>query len=95
MSKARLIITAVVVEGRSQADVARSYNVSKGWVLKLVSRYRVVGDAALKPSSRRPRTPPNAVPAEAVELMVNPRLNLRQTERPRVMFAEKHGRSVP
>ena len=32
MSKARLVITAVIVEGRSQADVARAYGVSKGWV---------------------------------------------------------------
>ena len=35
MSRARLIITAVVVEGRSQAQVARDYNVSKAWVSTL------------------------------------------------------------
>ena len=29
MSKARLIITAVVLEGRSQAQVARDYRVSQ------------------------------------------------------------------
>ncbi len=44
MSKARLVITAVIVEGRSQADVARAYGVSKGWVSKLVARYRTDGD---------------------------------------------------
>jgi len=32
MSLARLVITAVVVEGRRQGDVARDYHVSKGWV---------------------------------------------------------------
>ena len=32
MSKARLIITAVVLEGRSQADVARTYGVST-WLI--------------------------------------------------------------
>lgn len=32
--EARLIITAVIVEGRSQAEVARSYGISKGWVSK-------------------------------------------------------------
>ena len=42
MSKARLVITAVVVEGRSQADAARAYGVSKGWVSKLVARYRPI-----------------------------------------------------
>ena len=40
MSKARLIITAVVIEGRSQAQVARDYGVSKGWVSELLARYR-------------------------------------------------------
>ena len=39
MSKARLVITAVVVEGRTQGEVARAYGVSKGWVSKLVARY--------------------------------------------------------
>ncbi len=29
MSKPRLIITAVIIEGRSQADVARDYGVSR------------------------------------------------------------------
>ena len=32
MSKARLVITAVIIEGRTQAEVARTYGVSKGWV---------------------------------------------------------------
>ncbi|MEP6843477.1 MAG: IS481 family transposase [Pseudolysinimonas sp.] len=63
MSKARLIITAVVVEGRSQAEVARSYGVSKGWVSKLLARYRVEGDAAFEPRSRRPRSTPTAISA--------------------------------
>lgn len=50
MSKARLIITAVIVEGRSQAEVARAYGVSAGWVSKLVARYRAVGETAFEPS---------------------------------------------
>jgi len=40
MSKARLVITAVVVGGRSQAEDARDYGVPKGWVSRLVARYR-------------------------------------------------------
>lgn len=35
MSKARLVITAVVVEGRSQSAVAREYGVSQGWISRL------------------------------------------------------------
>ena len=32
MSKARLIITAVLVEGRTKSEVARDYDVSRYWV---------------------------------------------------------------
>ena len=55
MSRARLVITAVVVEGRKQAEVARSYGVSLGWVSKLVARYRLEGEAAYEPRPRRPK----------------------------------------
>lgn len=70
MSKARLIITAVVLEGRSQAQVARDYRVSQAWVSRLVARYRAEGDAAFEPRSRRPRTRPDATPAATVELIL-------------------------
>ncbi len=39
MSKRRGIILCVVVEGLSQAETARLYGVSRGWVSKLVARY--------------------------------------------------------
>ena len=39
MSLARLVITAVVVEGRTKSEVARDYGVSRRWVQKLVARY--------------------------------------------------------
>jgi transposase InsO family protein len=61
MSKARLVITAVVVEGRTQAEVARTYGVSAGWVSKLLARYREVGEAAFEPRSRRPKSSPTAL----------------------------------
>lgn len=70
MSKARLIITAVVVEGRSQAEVARAYGVSRGWVSRLVARYRAEGDAAFEPRSRRPNRSPSQTPSEVVDLIV-------------------------
>jgi transposase InsO family protein len=76
VSKARLIITAVVLEGRTQADVARDYGVSKGWVSKLLARYRAEGEAGCEPKSRRPHTSPNATPADAVELIVGLRHEL-------------------
>ena len=76
MSKARLVITAVIVEGRSQAEVARTYGVSKGWVSKLVARYRSEGEAAFEPRSRRPKTSPNATPQATVDLILELREKL-------------------
>jgi transposase len=58
MSKARLIITAVVVEGRSQREVARAYGINQSWVSGLVARYRAEGEAAFPPRSRRPTPAP-------------------------------------
>lgn len=76
MSKARLIITAVVVEGRRQVDVAADYGVSRSWVSKLVARYRAEGEAALEPRSRRPHTNPNATTPDVVDLIVGLRHQL-------------------
>lgn len=76
MSKSRLIITAVVLEGRSQSSVAREYDVSKGWVSKLVARYRTEGDTAFEPRSRRPKTTPTAINAATVTLIVKLRHQL-------------------
>jgi transposase InsO family protein len=76
VSKARLVITAVVVEGRSQTEVARAYGVSKGWVSKLVARYRAEGEAAFEPRSRRPKISPRAIEPAAVESIVRLRKEL-------------------
>ena len=76
VSKARVVITAVVLEGRSQANVAREYGVSLGWVSKLIARYRAEGDAAFAPRSRRPHTHPDATPAATVELILRLRARL-------------------
>jgi len=76
MSKARLVILSVVVEGRSQADTARLYGVSPGWVSKLVARYRQEGDAAFEPKSRRPKTSPNALDPDTVKLIIEIREEL-------------------
>ena len=70
MSKARLVITAVVAEGRTQGEVARQYGVSQGWVSRLMARYRAEGEAAFEPRSRRPVTSPRAIPDSTAELIV-------------------------
>ncbi|NNF55140.1 MAG: IS481 family transposase [Acidimicrobiales bacterium] len=76
MSKARLIITAVVVEGRSPSEVARTYGVARSWVYALVARYRAEGDTAFEPRSRRPLTRPDATPVSTVELVIGLRQRL-------------------
>src|SRR5215831_11962272 len=76
MSKARLVITAVVVEGRSQGEVARAYGVSQSWVSRLVARYRAEGEAAFEPRSRRPRTSPRAIGDAAAGLIIELRKDL-------------------
>ena len=58
MSMARVVITAVVLEGRSKSEVARDYGVSRRWVQILVARYLAEGEAAFGPRSRRPHTSP-------------------------------------
>ena len=76
MSKARLVITAVVLEGRSASEVARTYGVSRSWVYELVARYRTEGDTAFEPRSRRPTTQPDTTPPATVELVVELRRQL-------------------
>jgi hypothetical protein len=58
VSKARLVITAVVVEGRRPAEVAVCYRVARSWVYDLVARYQEEGEAAFEPRSRRPPARP-------------------------------------
>lgn len=70
MSKARLVITAVVIEGRPVAAVARDYQVARSWVYQLLKRYAVEGEAAFEPHSKRPRSSPAATAIEVRDLVV-------------------------
>jgi len=58
MSLARLVVTAVRVEGRTKGEVARDYGVSPRWVYELCRRFDAGGEAGLEPRSRRPRRSP-------------------------------------
>jgi transposase InsO family protein len=59
MSMARVVIMAVVLEGRSKSEVARDYGLSRRWVQTLVARYEAEGEAAFEPRSRRPHSNPH------------------------------------
>jgi len=61
MSKAQLVITAVVLEGRSKSEVARDYDLSRQWVHQLVTRYQTDGAGAFHAHSRRPHTNARAI----------------------------------
>jgi transposase InsO family protein len=76
VSKARLVITAIETEHITQAEAARRYGVSKGWVSKLMTRYRREGEAAFQPRSRRPLTSPTATSTAAIELVLQLRKDL-------------------
>src|ERR1700749_2393926 len=76
MSKARLVVTAVIVEKRPVSEVARSYGVARSWIYALLARYQGEGEAAFEPRSRRPKTSPNAVSDQTTALIVALRKDL-------------------
>jgi transposase InsO family protein len=70
MSLARLVVTAVRVEGRTKAEVSRDYGVSPRWVYELCRRFDAEGEAGLEPRSRRPRGSPQQTPVQLEEEIV-------------------------
>ena len=76
MSKARLVITAVVIEKRPVSEVARSYGVARSWIYALLARYRADGELAFEPRSRRPKRSPNAVSDQVADLIIGLRKEL-------------------
>jgi transposase InsO family protein len=78
VSKARLVITALVVEKQTPAEVAARYGVHRSWVYRLKARYDDIGEAAFEPLSKRPHTSPSAIAASTVQLIVELRKQLHQ-----------------
>jgi transposase InsO family protein len=76
MSLARVVVAAVLVEGRSKASVARDYGVARSWVQELVRRFEVEGEAGLEPRSRRPCSSPRRTPDEVEDAIVRWRKTL-------------------
>jgi len=64
MSLARVVVAAVVVEGRSKTQVAKDYGVARSWVYELLKRFEVEGEAAFEPRSRRPHSNARATPRD-------------------------------
>lgn len=76
MSKRRAVILAVTLEGLSQAEAARRYELSEPTVSRWLARYRAEGDAAFEARSRRPKTSPTAVSDVVTDQIVNLRAGL-------------------
>lgn len=76
MSLAELVITSVMVEGRSKSEVARDYKISRYWVQQLLKRYKTEGEAAFTPRSRRPHTSPQAISLELEDQIIRLRKRL-------------------
>jgi transposase InsO family protein len=99
MSLARLVVTAVTVEGRPKAVVARDYGVSRRWVHELVVRFEREGEAGLAPRSRAPATSPHRVGDELEQEIVELRKLLSEqgldagAHTISVHLIRRHGRS--
>jgi transposase InsO family protein len=74
--KARYLVEAHVLEGRSVSELAACHGVHRSWIYKLLARYREGGLAALEPRSRRPRSCKHETPREVVEAIVELRRQL-------------------
>src|SRR4051794_5327780 len=76
MGMPELIVTAVLVEGRTKSEVARDYGVSRRWVITVVQRYQAEGESGLQPRSRRPRRSPSQTSAAVEDEIVEIRKDL-------------------
>jgi transposase InsO family protein len=74
--RARYLVEAHVVEGRSVSELAAAHGVHRSWIYKLLARYRDGGFEALEPRSRRPRSCAHATRAEIVSAVIELRERL-------------------
>ena len=76
MALGRYVVDAVVLEGRSPTELARSHGISRSWINELVARFRQGGYPALEPASRRPRSCPHQVTPEVEAAVIELRQEL-------------------
>lgn len=76
MSLATLVVTAVRIEGRTKAEVARTYGVTPRWIYELCRRFDACGEAGLEPRSRRPRSSPHRTSDELEDEIIELRKEL-------------------
>jgi transposase InsO family protein len=76
MALGRYLVDAVVLDGRSPIELARTHGISQSWIYELVNRFRAGGYPALEPRSRRPRSCPHRVAPEVEAAVVELRREL-------------------
>ena len=59
MGLGRYVVDAVVLDGRSPTELAKSHGISRTWIYELMKRFRRGGYEALEPRSRRPHSCPH------------------------------------
>jgi transposase InsO family protein len=57
----RYVIEAILLEGVSPSELARTHHLSRSWIYELRKRFSAGGYAALQPRSRRPLSSPRQV----------------------------------
>jgi transposase InsO family protein len=70
MDLAKYCVNAVLVEGRSLRDVAKTTGRSKSWVHRHVTLYRYGGEEALVPKRRGPKSAPNQTAPDLEDAIV-------------------------
>jgi transposase InsO family protein len=76
MSKAQMVVDAVLVQGRSVRETAQRFGMSKSRVHQLVQRYRTLGPEGLVARSTRPHANSRSMDAEMEERIVAMRKEL-------------------
>jgi transposase InsO family protein len=76
VGQTRYVVDAILFEGRSPTELARTHTLSRSWIYKLVDRYKAGGYDALEPRSRRPRSCSHQVGPEIQEAILNLRSEL-------------------
>src|ERR1022692_3325526 len=56
MALGRYVVDAVLLEGRSPTELARTHGISRSRIYQLIARFREGGYPALEPRSRRSRS---------------------------------------
>src|SRR5580698_8766904 len=61
MDKGRFLVETHLRTGRPIAELAAAHDVSRGWLYKLLARYRQEGEVGLVPRSKRPHHSPTRI----------------------------------